>query len=233
MFSLPGLSLNPFAVSERKTVQYQLNNVFRHKTEVIIWHDAVNNSLTSHRINNYRALAFFELSKKLESYQTRLKATVYCPRNKSPNIFGFLKQRDVVTIHVLIDLVSRRKQDFFELSKMQESYQTRLKATVYCPRNEEPIIFGFLKQREVATLHVLIDLVSRRKQKDPKLVKEYYQLHQKAHLELKSLTLILTHQKSLRRLPKKTRHSKLNKRRRRAKKNKKLAAEAALTSSFH
>ena len=79
----------------------------------------------------------------------------------------------------------------------------------------------------------MIDLVSKRKQKDPKLVDEYYQLHQKVHLELKSLTLILTHQKSLRRLLKKTRHSKLNKRRRRAKKNKKLAAEVALTSSFH
>ena len=179
VFSLSGLSLNPFPVNERKMVQYQLDNVIRHKTDVIIWHDAINNSLTSHRTNNFRALAFSELSIVLESYQTRLKAIVYCPRNGAPSIFGFLKQTDVVTIHVLIDLVSKRKQ------------------------------------------------------KDPKLVKDYYQLHQKAHLELKTLTLILTHQKSLRRLLKKTRHSKLNKRRRIAKKNKKLAAEAALTSSFH
>ena len=156
-----------------------MDNVFRYKTDVIIWHDAINNSLTSLRTNNFRALAFSELSNVLESYQTRLKAIVYCPRNGAPNIFVFLKQTDVVTIHVLIDLVSKRKQ------------------------------------------------------KDPKLVKECYQLHQKAHLALKSLTLILTHQKSLRRLLKKTRHSKLNKRRRRAKKNKKLAAEAALTSSLH
>ena len=179
VFSLPGLSLNPFAVNERKTVQYQLDNVFRHKTDVIIWHDAINNSLTYHRTNNFRALAFSELSKVLEIYQTRLKAIVYCPRNGAPNIFGFLKQTDVLTIHVLIDLVSKRKH------------------------------------------------------RDPKLVKEYYQLHQKVHLELKSLTLILTHQKSLRRLLKKTRRSKLNKRRRRVKKNKKLAAEVALTSSLH
>ena len=179
VFSLPGFSLNPFAVNERKTVQYQLDNVFRHKTDVIIWHDAIDISLTSHRTNNFRALAFSELSKVLESYQTRLKAIVYCPRNGAPNIFGFLKQTDVLTIHVLIDIASKRKQ------------------------------------------------------KDPKLVKEYYQLHEKIHLELKSLTLIFTHQKSLRRLLKKTRHSKLNKRRRRAKKNKKLAAEVALTSSLH
>ena len=179
VFSLPGLSLNPFDVNERKTVQYQLDNAFRHKTDVIIWHDAINNSLISQRTNNFRALAFSELSNVLESYQTRLKAIVYCPRNGAANIFGFHKQTDVVTIHVQIDLVSKRKQ------------------------------------------------------KVPKLVKEYYQLHQKAHLELKSLTLILTNQKSLRRLLKKNRHSKLNKRRLRAKENKQLAAEAALISSFH
>ena len=103
VFSIPGLSLNAFAVNQRKTVQYQLDNVFRHKTDVIIWHDAINNSLTSHRTNNFRALAFSELSNVPESYQTRLKAVVYCPQNGAPNIFGFLN-------HVLIDLVSKRKQ---------------------------------------------------------------------------------------------------------------------------
>ena len=80
------------------------------------------------------------------------------------------------------------------------------------------------------TLHVITDLLSKRKQKDQNLIKEYYQLHQKHHLELKSLTIVLTHQNSLRCLLKKTRHSKPNKRRRRAKKNKKLAAEAAAAS---
>ena len=110
VFSIPGLSLNPFAVNERQTKKYQLSNVFRHKTDVIIWHDAINNSLTSHRTNNFRALAFSELSNVLESYQACLKAIVYCPRNGAPNIFGFLKQTDVVTILVLIDLVSKRKQ---------------------------------------------------------------------------------------------------------------------------
>ena len=176
VFSLPGLSLNPFAVNYRKTVQYQLDNVFRHKSDIIIWHDAINNSLTSHRTNNYRELALRELATVLEQYQDRLKAIVYCPRNGAPNIFGLVKQTSIVTLHVITDLVSKRKQ------------------------------------------------------KDQNLIKEYYQLHQKHHLELKSLTLVLTHQNSLRCLLKKTRHSKFNKRRRRAKKNKKLAAEAAAAS---
>ena len=176
VFSLPDLSLNPFAANYRKTVQYQLDNVFRHRSDIIIWHDAINNSLTSHRTNNYRELALPELATVLEHFQDRLKAIVYCPRNGAPNIFGFLKQTSIVTLHVITDLVSKRKQ------------------------------------------------------KDQNLIKEYYQLHQKHHLELKSLTLVLTHQNPLRCLLKKTRHSKLNKRRRRAKKNKKLAAEAAAAS---
>ena len=176
VFSLPGLSLNPFAVNYRKTVHYQLDNVFQYKSYIIIWHDAINNSLTSHRTNNYRELALPELATVLEHYQDRLKAIVYCPRNGAPNIFGFLKQTSIVTLHVVTDLVSKRKQ------------------------------------------------------KDQNLIKEYYQLHQKHHLELKSLTLVITHQNSLRCLLKKTRHSKLSKRRRRAKRNKKLAAEAAAAS---
>ena len=153
-----------------------MDNVFRHKSDIIIWQDAINNSLTSHRTNNYREFALPELVTVLEHYQDRLKAIVYCPRKGAPNIFGFLKQTSIVTLHVITDLVSKRKQ------------------------------------------------------KDQNLIKEYYQLHQKHHLELKSLTLVLTHQNSLRCLLKKTRHSKLNKRRRRAKKNKKLAAEAAAAS---
>ena len=153
-----------------------MDNVFRYKSDIIIWHGAINNSLTSHRTNNYRELALPELATVLEHYQDRLKAIVYCPRNGAPNIFGFLKQTSIVTIHVITDLVSKRKQ------------------------------------------------------KDQNLIKEYYQLHQKHHLELKSLILVLTHQNSLRCLLQKTRHSKLNKRRRRAKKNKKLAAEAAAAS---
>ena len=155
-------------------MRYQLDNVFRHKSDIIIWHDAINNSLTSHRTNNYRELALPELATVLEHHQDRLKAIVYCPRNGAPNISGFLKQKSIVTFHVITDLLSKRKQ------------------------------------------------------KDQNLIKEYYQLHQKHHLELKSLTIVLTHQNSFRCLLKKTRHSKLNKQRRRAKK--KLGADAAAAS---
>ena len=173
VFSLPGLSLNPFAVNYRKTVQHQLDSVFRLKSDIINLHNAVNNPLTSHRTHNYREFALPELATVLERYQDRLKAIVLCPRNSAPNIFGFFKQTSIVNLHVITDLVSTRKQ------------------------------------------------------KDQNLNKEYYQLHQKHHLELKSLTLVLKHWISLCCFIKKTGHSKLNKRRRRKKKSRRLAAEAA------
>ena len=79
----------------------------------------------------------------------------------------------------------------------------------------------------VTTVHVILDSVSKSKQKDQNLIKEYYQLHPKHYLDWKLLTLILTHQDSLRCLLKKTRHSKLKRRRRRTKKNRKIAASTS------
>ena len=111
-------------------VQYQLQNVFQQKTDVIIWHDAINISFTSHETNSFRDLPFSELFNVLQRYRNLSKSIVNCPRNRASNIFGPLKQTDVWIIHVLIDLVSKRKN------------------------------------------------------KEPHLVKEYYKLYQKIHLDL-------------------------------------------------
>ena len=73
------------------------------------------------------------------------------------------------------------------LNTRDEYYKDCLKAIVYFPRNGAPNIFGFLKQTSIVTLHVITDLVSKRKQKDQNLIKEYFHLHQKHHLELNHL----------------------------------------------
>ena len=117
-----------------------------------------------------------------------------------------------------------------DLATLLKRFQERLKAIVYCPRNNAPNVFDFRKRTGIVTLLVISVFVSKSKQKDKNLIKEYYQLHQKRDLDLNLITLVLTPQSSLRRLHKKTHHSKLNKRRRRAKKNEKLAAEAAAAS---
>ena len=59
----PGLSFKAF--KQRKTVQYKLNVQYPHADKVIIWHDAINNSLTPHHNNNHNPLSTQELIKEL------------------------------------------------------------------------------------------------------------------------------------------------------------------------
>ena len=146
VYALPGLSFNPNALKFQKTPQFQLSHFFHDKKRLVIWHDVVNNSLSRHRSNTDKPLTPSQLFAVLEKYQERLEAIVYCPRERTPDIYNKLKRSSLVTIHIVKDIVSRRKQ------------------------------------------------------KDPSLLKEYRALHQKPALELKTLTIVLAHKNNLRSL---------------------------------
>ena len=139
IFALPGLSFNPNAVKEQKTAQFQFSRFFRDKKRLVIWHDVVNNSLFRHCSNNNKPLTPSQFIRVLEEYQERIEAIVFCPREGTPDIYNQLKRCTLVSIHLLKDVVSRRKQ------------------------------------------------------KDPILLKEYRALHQRLPLELKKLTIVLAH----------------------------------------
>ena len=89
----------------------------------------LNNSLSRHRSNNNKPLTPLQLIAVLEKYQERIEAIVYCPRDRTPDIYNQLKRRTLVTVDI-------------------------------------------------------VDIVSRRNQKDPSFLKEYRALHQKPALEL-------------------------------------------------
>ena len=59
----PGLSSK--AVKQRKTVQFKLNFEYPQVSEVIIWHNAINNSLKHHHNNNHIPLTASELIEEL------------------------------------------------------------------------------------------------------------------------------------------------------------------------
>ena len=67
---------------------------------------------------------------------------------------------------------------------MLEKYQERIEATVYCPREGTPDTYDQLKRSTLVTIHIVKDIVSKCKQKDPSLLKEYIALHQKPSLQL-------------------------------------------------
>ena len=66
-----------------------------------------------------------------------------------------------------------------QLTVVLEKYQERVEAIVYCPREGTSDIYNQLKRSTQVTIHKVTDIVSRRKQKDPSLLKEYRWLHRK------------------------------------------------------
>ena len=94
---------------------------------------------------------------------------------------------------------------------------------VYCRRKGVPDIFRTPKST-VFSLNVLIDFISKHKARNVTLNWEYSSLHQRSDLELKFLFLVLRYSENLSILAEKSRTKKLNKRRRRALRNRKLAS---------
>ena len=113
----PGLSFNHNAVNVRKTCQYQLDHYLLNRTDIVIWHDAVNNSISRHRSNNFNALNPNQLKKILLNYKRNIYAIVYCKRVGTEDKYSRLKESGILVINIVTDLISRRKQNLTELGQ--------------------------------------------------------------------------------------------------------------------
>ena len=60
-FTKPGLSFNFNARDSQKTIQYYLHHFLSNRKDLVIWHDAINNSISKHRSNNNRSLSTDQL----------------------------------------------------------------------------------------------------------------------------------------------------------------------------
>ena len=110
VYSIPGLSLNINAKDPRKNVQNLIEKDFKDENELTIWHDVINNSICKHKSNFYRALSVINLVNVLKSYQNRIRALVYCQRNRTPDIFLQLKETNILELNIEKDFISLRKQ---------------------------------------------------------------------------------------------------------------------------
>ena len=115
--AIPGLSFNHNAVNVRKTCQCQLDHYLISRTDIVIWHDAVNNSISRHRSNNFNALTPNQLKKILLNYKRNIHAIVYCKRVGTEDIYSKLKESGILVINIVTDLISRRKQNLTELGQ--------------------------------------------------------------------------------------------------------------------
>ena len=71
-YTIPGLSLNPNTKNPKKVVQNLLSKDLKDKKDIVIWHDVLNNSISKHDSNNFRALSVFDLIETLKNLQDKL-----------------------------------------------------------------------------------------------------------------------------------------------------------------
>ena len=125
VYSIPGLSLNINAKNPQKIVQNLIEKDFKDEKELIIWHDVINNSICKHKSNFYRALSVIDLVNVLKSYQHRIRALVYCQRNRTPDIFLQLKETNILVLNIEKDFISLRKQkDLDHLQNLKALHQS-------------------------------------------------------------------------------------------------------------
>ena len=114
IFSIPGLSLNPNTKNPRKFVQNLLSKDLARKSDIVFWHDVLNNSISKHESNNFRPLSVSQLLNILKSFKNKLRALGYCHRVRTPNIYQTLKEIEKTTnikvLSIVDDFISTRKQ---------------------------------------------------------------------------------------------------------------------------
>ena len=102
-------------------VQNLLSKDLKDKKVIVIWHDVLNNSISKHDSNNFRALSVLDQIETLKNLQDKLCALVYCQRNGTPFIFEELKvlqtDHDIKAFSIVKDFISVKKQKDPEILK--------------------------------------------------------------------------------------------------------------------
>ena len=147
IYSIPGLSLNPYTKNPRKIVQNLLAKDLKEKTDIVIWHDVLNNSISRHDSNNFQALTVPQLIDVLKGFQDKLSALVYCQRFRTPYIFdalNVLKTDHYIEVFSIVkDFISSKKQKDPELLKqykaLHQSPELELKSLDFILRKESQL----------------------------------------------------------------------------------------------
>ena len=144
IYTIPGLSLNPLTKNPKKIVQNLLSKDLKDKKDIVIWHDVLNNSISKHDSNNFRALSVLDLIKTLKD---KLCALVYCQRYRTPHIFEELKvlqtDHNIKVFSIVKDFISVKKQKDPEILKqfkaLHQSPELELKNLDFVLRKENDL----------------------------------------------------------------------------------------------
>ena len=88
---IPGLHIDEKTPNPRKSAFFYFNSEKYKDEKFVIWHDAVNNSLSPHRNNYYQPFKNGrQVVKHLKPHLSRIQAIVYRQRQGTPNIYSDL-----------------------------------------------------------------------------------------------------------------------------------------------
>ena len=123
-FTKPRLSFNFNARDPQKTIQFYLHHILSNRKDLVIWHDAISNSISKHRSNNNRSLSTDQLKSLLLRYKENITAIVYCHRNGTDNIEKELKKTGMLVLNMIEDFISKQKaKDQILIEKYKELHQ--------------------------------------------------------------------------------------------------------------
>ena len=99
---------------------------------MVVRHAEVNNTIISHRTNNYRPAGVEELTNYLKSKKQQILAIIYCRREGTPDLFDQLLGLGVLNIPATKRLLSMSKQNdpeqLKEYLKLHQSAELELKS---------------------------------------------------------------------------------------------------------
>ena len=89
VISKPGYNLHPNAKDKYKIVQNRLRYV-ENNTKIILWHDIINNTVTSPKSDNRTPLNGDQLKVEIERLQRKVDIVgiVYCVREGAPDVLN-------------------------------------------------------------------------------------------------------------------------------------------------
>ena len=88
VYAVPGLSLNPHTLNRGKNLRVLLERQPLVSKQIILRHERLNNSISSHRTNNYMPCPLDKLLACLQSKLNYIIAIVYCRRTSIPEIYA-------------------------------------------------------------------------------------------------------------------------------------------------
>ena len=106
IYAVPGLSSNPKTLNRGKNLRVLLEQQPLASKQIILWHDVLKNSISSHRTNNYTPCPVDDLLEYLQSKRKQISAIVYCRRTSTQDIFEDLRKTEIIAINTTSNFIS-------------------------------------------------------------------------------------------------------------------------------